>query len=208
MGPGQHASLNLDGAYAAHIPAVNSRALVDNAAAHHLLFKIRQNVRHGLEGGLVTGPGRITGKGCHDIILDLLAGLLARQFFGDAQGLVETGSQGQFLNTGQQIRIVRVGSKLHLGLAAKLPQLHLRVYERLYFLSAPFQGFDDHILRHKGGFAFDHGQGIAAGRENQIDVAVRKIGKTGIEHKLAIDAAYPAASHRAGKGQRGDHQGR
>lgn len=96
----------------------------------------------------------------------------------------------------------------HLGLAAEFAQLKLGVDERLDFLAAPVQSLDDYILGQEAGIALHHGQGVARGREKDVQIALGLLLKGGIEHKLAVDPADAPARHRALKGQGRNHQGR
>ncbi len=203
----QKRSFNLDGPHAPDIAPVNPYAFPDNAPADNFFLEIFEHFARLRKRCRIIRPGRIRGKGFHDLCLDGLAGILAGQFFGHAHGFRKPGIQGKFFHPGQQGRIGLWLLKNHLGLAARFPQLLLGIQKGLDFIAAPFQGIDNHVLGHKTGLALDHGQGIAGSGKNQVDIALRLFIEAWIEHELAVDAANAGAGNGAGKGQRGNHQG-
>ncbi len=100
-----------------------------------------------------------------------------------------------------------MGREVHLGLSCLFTQLFLGLHHGQDLHAGPLKGVDEHVLRHKVRLAFNHGQGIGRGCEHELKVAFLSLGKGGVEHELAVDAAHAGAYHRAFKGQGGHVHG-
>ena len=207
MGAGQDAGLDFDGAHGLGVAAVDAGAFFEDATAHDLLLDVADDVGHGGEGLFVFAVGRIGLEGFDDLVLDELAGFLAGELFGHAHGGFEAGFGGEFLDAGEQGRVILGGGEVDLGLPGELAQLDLRFDEGLDFLAAPFEGVDDHVFGHEAGFAFHHDQRVGGGGEHDVQVAFGHFPDGGVQDELPVDAADASAGHGLGEGQGRQHDG-
>ena len=207
VGAGQHADLDLDGAYGLRVAPVDAQAFGHDAGAHDLLLEGRNHVAHcGKRFGLL-GPGGIGSERLHDLVLDCLAGRLALHLVLNLHGLLEAAGFAELGNAGAQDRIVLAGREGHLFLAGLGAQGLLGLQQGHDLAAGPVEGVDDVVFGDEARLAFHHGQGGLAGSEDDVEVALPALAVGGVEDELAVDAPDAAADDGSVEGQARHVQG-
>ncbi len=196
--PRQQSDVNIDGADAGRVAAVDATVAGDDVAADNVFFQILELFVERLEDDRRI-DARILGEAIGGSLLDLGDPVPARAFNRLRICLAQIRFR-QFPNTGGQIVVADDRwRQVHRLLGAGLGEFDDYINDRLEAAVAEHDGAEHHVLRQFARLGLNHQHAIAGACDDEIEPADGHGVPQRIEDVGAIDVADPAAGDGAVK---------